>query len=113
MNNNKLIWTPAAPDASVPMVPSPGANLTISFGQGIIKPIDWRPIDTAPMDGTEIILLEIRRDGSLEIDFGIFGFIEISDYDGEPVYDWTTNRGSIENPTHWAPYNPPTETKVE
>jgi hypothetical protein len=71
---------------------------------------EWQPIETAPKDGTVMILLEHRREySSSTIDFGCFEFIENSDWDGAAVYGWMSNEGKIEEPTHWMPL--PTEPK--
>jgi hypothetical protein len=69
---------------------------------------EWQPIETAPKDGTMVLLLEHRRAySSSTIDFGCFEFIEISDTDGHRIYDWTSNDGRIEEPTHWMPLPTP------
>jgi hypothetical protein len=72
----------------------------------------WQPIETAPMDGTELLLCEFRNGEFGTIEHGSWGFIERSDWDGTAVYGWLTDSGSIEEPTHWrqalaAPVDPP------
>ena len=64
---------------------------------------EWKPIDTAPKDGTEILLYwarEARRNG--------VGSIVICAWDGE---DWVDEDGySFWDPTHWMPLpTPPNE----
>jgi hypothetical protein len=68
----------------------------------------WQPIETAPMDGT-LLLLTVwsERDGYGEVDFGCWDFIENSDADGSPIYGWSSNFGRIEEPTHWMIVEPP------
>lgn len=68
--------------------------------------VEWQPILTAPLDGTLVELGEFTEHRE-DVDIGCFAFLELSDWDGTPVYDWTTNRGQIENPTHWRSYNKP------
>jgi hypothetical protein len=68
----------------------------------------WQPIDTAPTDGTELLLCEYRNNQYGEIDFGSWGWIEDSDWDRTPIFGWLSNMGRIENPTHWMlPPTPP------
>ena len=67
-------------------------------------PEGWRPIVTAPMDGTEILLTRwTQESGYGHIDLGAWEFIETSDFDGMRVFDWKSNFGYIEEPTHWMP----------
>ena len=59
---------------------------------------EWQPIETAPKDGTEIILCDMnwpRVDGYRPRKIGLF-------YAGK----WLINGGSWE-PTHWMPLPPP------
>lgn len=63
----------------------------------------WQPIETAPRDGTDVLLTVIGDDGYGEIDVGSWGFIEKSDWDGSDVIGWLSNYGRIEEPTHWMP----------
>lgn len=67
----------------------------------------WQPIETAPKDGTVILLMQMHRDYTdSTLDIGHFGFLEVSDYDRSDVYDWFTNAG-MEEPTHWMPLPAP------
>jgi len=71
----------------------------------------WLPIETAPKDGTRIIL-RCPNIGAVEgwwdcVDGG--GFEE-----GPPIFWWTTENdliifgdGSYDDPTHWMPLPPP------
>lgn len=69
---------------------------------------EWKPIETAPKDGTEILLLEyLSEDDYGSVDRGCWGFVETSDYNGEKIYDWLSNYGHIEEPTHWMPLPEP------
>lgn len=63
----------------------------------------WLPIESAPRDGTDILLVEMQADGLGEIDLGSWGFIEKSDWDGGDVYGWLSNYGRVNEPTHWIP----------
>ena len=68
-----------------------------------------RPIRSAPMDGTEIMLVQIQKDrgrGLISItpvDIGCWEFIEVSDFDGMRVYGWSCNDSRLDEPTHWLP----------
>src|SRR3990167_2348215 len=75
---------------------------TGSCAVSAIAPLGWQPIETAPTDGTEILLTSWNKvDGYGETDFGSFGVIEKSDYDGRDVHGWLTNYDRVEEPTHW------------
>jgi hypothetical protein len=65
----------------------------------------WKPIETAPRDGTLILLADISPDDHCVkcAEQGCWEFIEVSDYDGAVIYDWSTAMGRIEFPTHWMP----------
>ena len=63
----------------------------------------WRTIDSAPKDGTDVLLCVWQEDGYGEIDVGSWGFIEKSDWYGSDVIGWLSNYGRIEEPTHWMP----------
>jgi hypothetical protein len=71
----------------------------------------WQPIETAPHDGTDILLTTWGADGYGEIDVGSWGFIEKSDWDGSDVIGWLSNYGRIEEPTHWMALPVPPENK--
>lgn len=65
-----------------------------------------RPIATAPRDGSQIILLCVAENGTInQIDVGGWenypGRDDPGGYD-PPFADWTSNYG-IEEPTHWMP----------
>ena len=85
-------------DAAIvaPQSAEPTARIAPAVSEG------WRPIETAPTDGTEILLLQWRGNwGDSDMEPGCFQFIEVSDSDGRDIYDWCTNRGWIKEPTHW------------
>lgn len=70
----------------------------------------WQPIKDAPLDGTEVLLTRwTKENGYGTVDFGAFGFLEISDWDGKEVYDWSSNYGYIEDPTHFMYVETPEE----
>lgn len=65
--------------------------------------MEWQPIETAPKDGTDVLLCEFRHDQYVRIEHGSWGLIEVSDFDGMRGYGWMTDFGSIDEPTHWMP----------
>lgn len=69
-------------------------------------PPPWQPIETAPKDGTELLLTEFRNGEYGHIEHGSWGFLERSDWDGKAVYGWMTDFGSLDEPTHWMPALP-------
>jgi hypothetical protein len=72
----------------------------------------WQPIETAPKDGTNLLLCEARNGEIGNIEHGAWEFIERSDWDGAKVYGWCTDFGRIDEPTHWMmplPAPPPAE----
>lgn len=75
----------------------------------------WHNISTAPKDGSEILLAEIRwKDGVPnygEIDVGAWEREPMSrDEFGKDHWAWFSNYGRVEEPTHWMPLpDPPKE----
>lgn len=74
----------------------------------------WRPIETAPKDGTDILLAEIQKvDGKWhygEIDVGCWMREPMSrDEYGRDYWFWASNYGRVEEPTHWQPLPEPPE----
>jgi hypothetical protein len=68
--------------------------------------MEWKPIETAPRDGTWIILYGDKY-GEPEVRAGFWG------YDG-PDRDWYDSECASRSltafdwkPTHWMPFNPP------
>lgn len=57
----------------------------------------WRPIDTAPKDGTEVIGLYGRKKIAL-----CWYFRPSSNTEG-----WLDQNGNARRPTHWMPLPPP------
>lgn len=80
--------------------------------------MDWQPIETAPKDGTAVLLWGVAA-GEIS---GIIGqdpcfqgsgyYTSRTDY---PGYDWVCCQGDAYavwiKPTHWAPIEPPKEEK--
>lgn len=74
----------------------------------------WKPIATAPTDGTEILLTQwSEQDGYGETDFGSWGFIENSDADQQAIYGWLSNYGRVDEPTHWMEVATPDSGKAD
>jgi hypothetical protein len=69
----------------------------------------WQEIETAPRDGTKIIIASISRDGTIEdIDFDAFWTSERESWEMPQVYFyWASAYGRVEEPTHWMPLPPP------
>ena len=77
----------------------------------------WQPIETAPRDGTEILLSNgfVVAQGAYLYDEG--GIREHRDLDGNYIgqdesdgYDgWVDFSGGMPDPTHWMPLPPPPE----
>lgn len=70
----------------------------------------WRPIETAPRDGTEILLYEGGDDPRC-----VVGYWDADTFNGDDARPtWRTNDGEIldflhEPITHWLPLPPPPE----
>ena len=62
---------------------------------------DWQPIETAPKDGTEIILTAQNSEGTWKVDVGCFS--------AGILWDW----GWRFRPTHWMPLPPPPKKENE
>ena len=74
--------------------------------------MEWQPIETAPRDGTDIIIAEIRFKNSKadygEIDIGSWEEDRNgADEFGDSYFCWMSNYGRVEEPTHWMPLPPP------
>jgi hypothetical protein len=73
---------------------------------------DWQPIDTAPKDGTEILLFDgevVTVGGWIsEVDQG-------ADYEGQGLIapGWWSLALKDNKPTHWQPLPPPPVTPQE
>lgn len=72
----------------------------------------WQSIETAPKDGTDILLAEISHDrGQIsygEIDIGAWQKEPMSmDEEGNSYWYWFTNFGRVQEPTHWMPLPEP------
>lgn len=67
---------------------------------------DWQPIETAPTDGTEVILCHMYSDGS---DWQCIGY-----HTGHGRGGWTTGKQWMtEVPTHWRPMLAPPRSSVK
>lgn len=76
----------------------------------------WQPIETAPRDGTVILLTAIEDDGSLfEIHPMQWAHIQRNGFFPGKVGMWTAPGGEytwnghpgVDGPTHWMPLPPP------
>lgn len=72
---------------------------TVEQAAEMLRSMEWRPIETAPKDGTPVILYVD--------DICIEGYWGVVDYDeiNRPLCFWTYagNAELYENPTHWMP----------
>ena len=84
---------PGPCDCDVLIIP-PGGIMTIS----------WAPIETAPMDGTEVILYypHLLDDGFVTAGYWYRGAEHI-----EPHWYADLVNGGASDPTHWMPLPPP------
>lgn len=64
---------------------------------------NWQPIETAPKDGTEVLLAEVHNGTYSCIEHGSWDYLETSEWDGVKCYGWLTDMGRIDEPTHWMP----------
>ena len=67
--------------------------------------IDWMPIETAPRDGTEVLLYAGSRSSSL---YSTGKWLKMKNFVGSN-WHWKW----VSEPTHWAELNPPTTHKGE
>lgn len=68
---------------------------------GKYDPLTWRPIESAPKDGTDVLICKVYDDGSVS-DFEIAGWDDELEWHG--LQDIT-----LDKPTHWMPLpSPPT-----
>lgn len=72
---------------------------------------EWQPIETAPKDGTKMILADLSDGGPVPSNIGVgaWEFVESNDWDEKPVWDWAAYAGTTEDPTHWMPLPDPPE----
>lgn len=89
----------------------PGGNVVPELAHGGLENMEWQPIETAPRDGTTILITFKRIDGKWLIQAGFFK--ERSDGSvGWALYQVGRHWWSISNfeATHWMPLpDPPTE----
>jgi hypothetical protein len=69
------------------------------------KQSQWQPIETAPKDGTEVLLYE---KGSINI-----GCYDWCEFENGSFKHWTGLSDSLENPTHWQPLPTPPQEQGE
>ncbi len=73
----------------------------------------WQPIETAPKDGTIILLAETNFQN--ETSWDRYSNIDIGAWEeklpgappDETEFWWASNYGRVENPTHWMPLPAP------
>ena len=72
---------------------------------------EWQPIETAPRDGTNIVLFDGQR-------VSVGGWVSAADQGAEPGEEYLISAGwwsldlSDNQPTHWMPLpDPPTEAR--
>lgn len=84
--------------------------------------MEWQPIDTAPKDGSEIILYPHHMSGVWDsfadswrvwqIPLNADLLIDASGHKlGNPVFEVMANSLGMPDPTHWMPLPPPPESK--
>lgn len=79
---------------------------------------DWRPIETAPKDGTNILVWAEGYDWPESVRYEFFDAREAKEV-GQPGY-WRYSEDLLSdyfvmefgNFTHWAPINPPTTPEI-
>jgi len=78
-----------------------------------LKAAEWHPIETAPKDGTPILVFDPRGDGEDEARTTAVGRWGQWSADGE-IYCWLMEAGDgWVNPTHWRPLPTPPITDKE
>jgi len=62
---------------------------------------EWQPIETAPRDGTEVLIFEARH--SFGYDYAVGKFV--LRWDGDTIGGWSNRNSSsaYNHPTHWQP----------
>lgn len=70
--------------------------------------MEWQPIETAPKDGTAILIWDTYvHDLSMPV---VGSWVENTDYGGEFEWEHWKSGGVLYNPTHWMPLpTPPKE----
>ena len=76
------------------------SNVTIIPPSGLAESAGWMPIETAPMDGTEVILFypHLRDDG-----FVTAGYFHVACDDYESHWYADLGNGGASPPSHWMP----------
>lgn len=71
--------------------------------------IEWRPIETAPRDGTEILVFEPAKGEYGSQYIAVVSFKE-QGWNGPKWYETLNEEHTVDEPTHWMPLpKPPTE----
>lgn len=77
---------------------------------------DWRPIETAPKDGTRILVWALHYGRFRDIAFARWEDLrpEPSDYwsDGRLGPGWYVSGASFVEPTHWRPVPDPPQEEI-
>lgn len=86
------------------------ADITIIPPSGLSVGFVWQPIETAPMDGTEVILFypHLLNDG-----FVTAGYWHRATADYESYWYSDLVNGGASPPTHWMPLPPPPSTSTK
>lgn len=81
-------------------------DVTIIPPSGISVGLVWQPIETAPLDGTEVVLFYPHMSNGLVT----AGYYHRADFHHEPYWYADLVNGGASPPTHWMPLPPPPPT---
>jgi len=82
--------------------PSPPTPRRLIVGEG------WKPIETAPRDGTEVLLWDEDSGGSCEVAFwSATHSCWLEDFTADPPAGTDVVGQTVYLPTHWMPLPPP------
>ncbi len=83
-------------------------QVTIIPPQGLSVGFVWQPIETAPMDGTEVILFYPHMSGRTSHGLVTAGYFHIAEDDYASHWYADLVNGGASPPSHWMPLpNPP------
>ena len=111
MQPNVIRANPGITDEQVEEWRQWSAEFALSKADQIISSLQdrWRPIETAPKDGTRVLLAE-PFEGGFEMSVGWWrSYINDSDDAGwmdGTVQNWAYEENTILQPTHWMPLPP-------